>query len=61
MKFEVEIKKKDLQKFGARLENLDVGPKEKFAENIFREFFFFEYSVGTIDLRNKVKITLKKE
>lgn len=43
------------------LEDLDVGPKEKFAENVFREFFFFEYPADSLDLRNKVKITLKEE
>lgn len=60
MKFEVEIKREDLQKFGDALDDIDVGPKEKFAEDIFREFFFFEYPADSIDLRDKVRITLKE-
>ena len=60
MKFEVEIEREDLQKFSDILDDLDVGPKEKFAENIFREFFFFEYPADSLDLRNKIGVTLKE-
>lgn len=55
MKFEIDVKKKDLKEFAKRISDAGDFPLITDPVDQLREFFFWEYR-GTPDIRDQVRI-----